>query len=294
MNQKNKNIIIVAACVVIVALIGGLVFLGMKLNKEQANNKEMNELMAIDKKEMETEYSDFANQYNEMQTKITNDSIIRELEVQKHRTQELLEELRQTKSNDAATITRLKKELATVRKIMRSYIVQIDSLSRLNETLTNENRMVKEQYSQATEQINNLSNEKKSLSDQVAIAAQLDATAISVNTKNKRGKETQKSKDVTKIAVNFTIVKNITAKAGMRTLYVRIMKPTNEVLGNKGSFPYEGKELEFTERKSVEYTGQEQHVTLYSDIQEFLQGGTYKVFIFAEGNMIGSSSFTLK
>ena len=294
MNQKSKNSFLIIGGILIVALIGGLAYLGYALSQEKKEKEQMNELMAIDKREMETEYSDFANQYNEMQTQITNDSIIRELEIQKHRTQELLEELRNTKSTDAATITRLKKELATVRKIMRSYIVQIDSLNRLNEALTNENRMVKEQYSQATEQISSLSNEKKSLSDQVAIAAQLDATGISVSAKNKRGKDTQKAKDAMRLAVNFTIVKNITAKAGMRTIFVRITKPGNDVLGNKGSFQYESKSLEFSEKKSIEYTGQEQHVTVYSDIQEFLQGGTYKVYIFAEGNMIGSSSFSLK
>lgn len=292
--MKKNNAITIIAAIAIVAMVGIIIYFVTKLKSEQEEKRQLTELMEIDKREMETEYSDFANQYNEMQTKITNDSIIRELEVQKHHTQELLEELRRTKSNDAATITRLKKELATVRKIMRSYIEQIDSLSRLNTALTNENRMVKEQYNQATAQINSLSNEKESLSNQVAIAAQLDATAISVTAKNKRGKEAKKAKDATKLTINFTIVKNITAKAGVRTLFVRILKPTNEVLGSKGSIPYESKSIEFSEKKSIEYTGEEQRVTVYSDIQEFLQGGTYKVFIFAEGNMIGSSSFTLK
>ncbi|MBR6287275.1 MAG: hypothetical protein IKR18_09905 [Bacteroidaceae bacterium] len=292
--MKNNKTAIIVAITAIVALIGTVVYFATKLNNERAEKEQMSELMEIDKREMETEYSDFAKQYNEMQTKITNDSIIRELEIQKHHTQELLEELRRTKSNDAATITRLKKELATVRKVMRSYIEQIDSLSRLNTALSNENKLVKEQYNQATAQISSLSSEKESLSNQVAIAAQLDATAISIAAKNKRGKEAKKAKEATKLAINFTIVKNITAKAGVRTLFVRILKPTNEVLGSKGSIPYENKSIEFTEKKNIEYTGEEQRVTIYSDIQEFLQGGTYKVFIFAEGNMIGSSSFTLK
>lgn len=62
------------------------------------------------------------------------------------------------------------------------------------------------------------------------MAAQLDATAISVEPRNKRGKTAKKVKDVKKIAISFTIVKNITAKTGERTLYIRIAKPDNDIL----------------------------------------------------------------
>ena len=73
------------------------------------------------------------------------------------------------------------------------------------------------------------------------MAAQLDATAISVEPRNKRGKTAKKVKDVKKIAISFTIVKNITAKTGERTLYIRIAKPDNDILTKNPSntFPYE-------------------------------------------------------
>ena len=45
-------------------------------------------------------------------------------------------------------------------------------------------------------------------------------------------------------------------------------------------------------KKAVEYNGEETPVTTYWNINEFLSEGTYRVSIFAEGNMIGSRSFS--
>ena len=44
----------------------------------------------------------------------------------------------------------------------------------------------------------------------------------------------------------------------------------------------------------IEYTGEEQSVTVYWDVEEFMPAGTYKIYIFADGNMIGQGSFSLK
>jgi uncharacterized coiled-coil DUF342 family protein len=218
------------------------------------------------------------------------------LATEKLRTQRLLEELRQVKSSNAAEITRLKKELKTVRAVLRSYVVQIDSLNRLNEALTTENKEVKKKYNEATRQINTLAQEKKNLNEKVTLAAQLDATNITIVTKNKKGKATDKVKNVKKIAVGFTIVKNITAKTGERTLYVRIAKPDNEVLSKSASdtFTYENRELAYSIKKYIEYTGEEQTVTVYWDVEEYLPAGTYNVYIFADGTMIGQQSFNMK
>ncbi len=129
--------------------------------------------------------------------KINNDSLREKLESEKLKTQRLLEELRQVKTSNAAEIMRLKKELKTVRAVLRTYVIQIDSLNKLNQALAEENQEVKQKYTQATRQINNLSQEKKkNLNEKVTLAAQLDATGISVEPRNKRGKTAKKVKDV--------------------------------------------------------------------------------------------------
>lgn len=289
--DKSKKLIIVI--ILLIAVIGGVSFYAFRQAKE---NKEMSELFAIEKEEMENEYTTFATQYDELQIQINNDSLREKLESEKLKTQRLLEELRQVKTSNAAEITRLKKELKTVRAVLRSYVIQIDSLNRLNEALANENQEVKQKYSEATRQISTLSKEKKNLNEKVTLAAQLDATAITVLPKNKRGKEAKKVKDVKKIAVSFTIVKNITAETGERTLYIRIAKPDNDILTKSPSntFAYENRDLTYSIKKYIEYTGEEQRVTVYWDVEEYLPAGTYHVYIFAEGTLIGQQAFTMK
>ena len=280
--------------VVIAVLAAALVFVFTMLQQQKSENAELQELAELDKLEMEDQYRQFDLQYGELQKQLKNDSLIAQIEEERRHTQELLEELERTKATDAAEITRLKKEITSLRKVLQSYIMQVDSLNRLNEILVTENAEMKEQVSEANTQISSLRSQASTLKDKVEIAAQLDATGFWVSPKNKRSKDESKAKNVKKLAFGFTIVKNVTAQNGERVIYARILKPDNSVLGNKGTFSYENTQLEYTEKKYIDYNGEEQSVTMYSDIEEFIDGGTYKVFIFCDKQMIGQTSFTLK
>lgn len=257
-------------------------------------NEELKELAELEKQEMENQYREFDIQYEMLQSQLSNDSLIAQIENERRHTQQLLEELERTKATDAAEIKRLKAEIASLREVLRNYIMQVDSLNRINQSLNEENTQMKEQISVANTQISDLSTERNQLKDKVNIAAQLDATGFWVTPKNKKSKDTQKVKDVKKLAFGFTIVKNVTAQNGQRIVYARILKPDNSVMGKKGTFAYENTQLEYTEKKYVDYTGEEEKVTMYSDVTEYLEAGTYQLFIFCDDQMIGQTSFTLK
>ena len=257
-------------------------------------NEELKELAELEKQEMASQYKEFDVQYEMLQSQLSNDSLIAQIENERRHTQQLLEELERTKATDAAEIKRLKAEIASLRAVLQSYIMQVDSLNRINQSLSEENTQMKEQISEANTQITSLSSERNQLKDKVNIAAQLDATGFWVTPKNKKSKDTEKVKDVKKLAFGFTIVKNVTAQNGQRIIYARILKPDNSVMGTKGTFPYENTQLEYTEKKYIDYTGEEERVTMYSDVTEFLEAGTYKLFIFCDNQMIGQTSFTLK
>ncbi len=287
----NKKILI-PLVVVIILLIAGVAYLANDLNEQKVANQEMQELAEMDKKEMENEYQQFATQYSEMRAQITNDSIIAQLTAEQLKTERLLKELKEVKSSNAREITRLKKELATCRAVIRSYVLEIDSLNRLNQTLVEENSQVKAQYAEANRQIAGLSSEKANLSEKVAIAAQLDAIGIELSMLDKNNKSTSKVSKCKKLKLNFALAKNVTATSGNKTVYARITSPAGSVLGGAGSFAYENKNLQATAKKSVEYGGKETPITLYWDVTQALEAGTYHVSIFADGNMIGSRSFS--
>ena len=290
MNKK----ILVPLILLILALIAGSVWLFLSLQEQKQVNQDMQELAELDKQEMENEYERFALQYSEMKTQINNDSIIQQLTEEQMKTQQLLEELKRVKASDAREIARLKKELATVRAVLRSYIIQVDSLNRLNESLKQENTTVKAELEQRNQQVAGLNSEKASLSQKVAIAAQLDATNISLQLLNKRGKDAKKLKDCTQMKTSFVITKNVTASNGNRTVYVRIQNPGGNVLGGGGTFPFENRQLEASAKKTIEYTGEETPVTVYWNVSQMLEAGEYRVSVFADGHMIGTRTFTFK
>ena len=287
-----KKKILIPLIVVILAMLGGLAYLFMNLQEQRQVNEDMRELARLDKQEMENEYERFTLQYSEMKTKINNDSIIAQLTEEQMKTQKLLEELKKTKADDAREITRLKKELATVRAVLRDYVMQIDSLNRQNERLRAENTQVKNELAERNTQIVGLSTEKASLSEKVAIAAQLDATNIQLTALKKNNKQAKKIADCKTMQVNFTISRNVTATNGTRTVYVRIQNPGGNTLNGGGSFDYENRSLQYTMKKNIEYTGEETSLTLYWQVSQMLEAGDYRVSIFVDGNMIGSKTFS--
>ncbi len=289
-NEMNKKNVygIVAAIVLMAAIIGFLVF---RMYQQRRESEQMLELAEMDKLEMENEYEEFARQYSEMKTQINNDSLVAQLEQEQQRTEELLAELKRVKSNDAAEIMRLKKELATLRQVLRSYVLQIDSLNRMNAELTQENSNLKTQNRQAQAHITSLSTENETLSNKVEIASQLDATGLWAEGRNKRGKKAKKIKDVKKFVVSFNIARNVTTATGIRSIYVRIATPTGDVLTKGGTFQFENRDLSYSIRKDIEYTGEEQSVQVYWDVAEALSAGTYRVDVFADGHNIGSTTF---
>ena len=288
----NKKSLLIAAVAVLVIAIIGITYL---LFTEKKANRELVQEFQLDKEDLENEYSQFVQKYDELKFTVTNDSLALLLEQEQLKTQRLLEELRTVKSSNATEIRRLKKELATLRKILVGYVNQIDSLDRINKRQQQVIADVTQKYNTASQQISTLSKEKENLDKKVTLAAQLDVTNIRIEPRNKRGKVAKKVKDIVKLAISFTVVKNITAENGERTIYIRITKPDNDVLTKNPSntFPYENRELGYSIKKYIEYNGEEQNITVYWNVEEYLYAGTYRVDLFADGTLIGSQSFTL-
>lgn len=268
-----------------------------KQSDQEKELEELRQLAELDRQEMENQYAEYALQYDELKKGIRDDSLLQKLNEEQQRAENLakqLKALKDSKSTDAAEIRRLKQELATVRAVLRSYILQVDSLQRLNQALTAERDSARARVAQANTQISNLNSERASLTEKVAIAAQLDATGLTINPLKKNGKGATKIKDVVRFAISFNIAKNVTAQAGTRTVYARMMKPGQTVLNPTGSFSYENRTLECSAQRQVEYDGQTTAVQLYIPVNEVLQPGKYSLSIFIDGQMVGSTSITLE
>lgn len=297
-NIKEKYGIWIFVSVGLMAILGVALYFIISQQNEM-NNFKTQVAIEEERRALEAEYANLAFEYDQFEGSkmyINNDTLIKQLENEKLKVQRLLEELRTTKASNAQRIEELKKELSTLRSVMKGYLIQIDSLNALNQKLTKENKIVNSKYQEAAKTASLLQKDKEELTHQVTLASKLDAVGIVVKTLNSKGKETSKIKKIENIQVNFLIAKNVTAQPGERYVYVRIIKPDGDVLikNRDNLFAYEDSEINFSMKRLITYDNEETAVELYWKVEEFLDPGTYKVEIFADGNMIGKKSFSIE
>lgn len=272
-----------------------------KLDRErEAFAQAQQEIIQEELSKMAQEYEEQYQKINTASTdrlkmNIATDSLMSQLQQARNRIQNLQQELQSTKAASTGRIAELQREVGTLRDILKSYVAQIDSLHSANQQLRAENHEVRQSYERVSDQARQLTSEKEELTERVNQAAKLDATAISATPIDKKGRATQKINKIETIRINFTVVKNITASVGNKQFYIRIMRPDNELMTkpSSGTFAFEGKQIPYSIRRELEYGGEELPVVMYWAVEETLLPGSYRVQIFADGNMIGHTSFSI-
>jgi hypothetical protein len=276
---------------------GGFGFYIMFRNLQDKDKaiQDMSQQFELEKEQLTDEYSKLALQYEGYGLRIGNDSLANLLDAQRYKVQRLLEELRTVKASNVKRINELKKELETLRSIMREYVVQIDSLNALNVQLRSENKVVTQRYAEEQQKTSALVEEKKELINKVVLASILEARSITVETLTDKGRKATRISKIAQLKFNFIINKNISAATGEKYIYLRILQPDETVLVKKNDnvFLFENKYISFSARRPIEYEGEEVPVTIYWDVEEFLHPGTYRADLFADGYIIGSAKFTL-
>jgi hypothetical protein len=282
------------ALVVLVILLSlAVIFLGYKYFTKSNQVDQTNEEKAIledVKSDLEKQLRDMIVEYDSLKT--TNDSVNTLLNGEQDKIKNLL----RMQATDAEKIRKYQGELETLRKVMRSYIVQIDSLNSRNRELTAENLQVKEQLTTAETQNVELSKEKEILNTQVQLAKVLSAKNISALPMNKSDRENIKVNKVAKVKVCFTIRENAVAEAGTKDIYLRIIRPDEVVLpaGSGETFEFNGEQVIFSAKRQLEFENKDIDMCIFWDKNADLIAGNYTVVLYAENYEIGSSTFTLK
>ena len=206
-NKKDsKHVVLVVLIVALVVLLGVSAFLAWQYQQKKTEVKEIVEMMEFEKEQLADEYEDFAVQFDGYQTtEIHNDSLVALLTQEQQRVQDLLEELRITKATNARRIAELKKELATVREVMVSYVQQIDSLDRANKQLVQENKEVKQQYQVVVREAKQLEKERTQLAEVVSRASMLEISRFEMIPLNKRDRKTTIYNQILKLQFDYTL-----------------------------------------------------------------------------------------
>lgn len=282
-----------ALVVLVILLAIAVVFLGYKYftkSTELGQTSEEKAILEDVKSDLEKQLRDMIVEYDSLKT--NNDSVNTLL----NNEQDKIKGLLRMRATDAEKIRKYQGELETLRKVMRSYIVQIDSLNTRNRELTAENIQVKEQLTTVETQNVELSREKDMLSTQVQLAKVLSAKNIVATSLNKSNRENSKINKVAKVKVCFTVRENAVAEAGNKDIYLRIIRPDEVVLpsGNGETFEFNGEQVIFSAKRQLEYDKKDIDMCIFWDKNADLIAGNYTVVLYAENYEIGSATFTLK
>ncbi len=294
---QKRNFSIITAASIIIVILGFAVFYFMnKARQTETEMQEMTQMMNFEKEQVQKEYANLNQEFEGITSNIKNDSLVKLLQDQKSKVQQLLEELRITKSTNAKKIAQLKQELATVRKVMIQYVNQIDSLNTVNKVLKTENVEVHKKFKAATETVQQLSKDKESLNQVVTRASILEITGFKMIPLSSNGKKTGWFSQTATLQFNYTIAKNVTSQPGEKVVYLRITRPDDDILTKNASnvFKFENKNIGYSVMKKFEYTGEALNDIMYWKVAEILPKGNYKADFFVDGNRIGSFSFVFE
>jgi len=288
-NSHRNWYIALGAAILIIVTLGILYYL---------QNREMTQVveeMKVEKEILTEEYQELAMGYDSLES--TSDTLNTMLEQERQKVEHLIEEIKTLKATNAAKIREYRKELSTLRGILKSYVVQIDSLNRINEELKKENVEYQQRYNQIEHSYNQLEEEKSELEGKVEIASRLETENMRAEGLNSRGRSTRRINRIDKIEVCFTVKKNLTAPVGMKPFYIRIERPDGQILlkSRDNKFEFENSEIHYTAMREVEYGGEALDVCIYYEVDMGeLMEGNYTTDIFADGANIGRFTFELR
>ena len=303
-NRKMMLWIIIALAAAVVGL--GAWFIISSTSQKRALEeaialKEQAELDASER-ELQNAYDELNNQFADIENGrnlILDDSVKRDLQMKydnaRLQVERLQQELRNQQNMSAAEIKRLKDEIATLRDLLRHYVEEINRLQLENDSLRTENAQIRDTNRQLSSQVQETSRQNQQLNERMTLAERLNVTGLSLTALNKKGKVEKKVEKAKQLRVIFTIPQNNSTPVGAKTIYLRITSPSGQLLGNAGTFSFEGANVPYTAKTVIEYAGEEiAGITIYWDVNTALTAGQYTVELFADNFRLTSRSFELK
>ena len=297
MAPSQKKALIIVGALVAVALVSFFVYYSQKqIADARAANEQL--MLQNEQLQLKQEYENLSAEFQnyESQTRfLNNDSLLIKYGEAKDKVEKLLTELRTQRITSNKRIKELQDEIETLRGIMRHYVQVIDSLGRENAGLKAENEKIRSQNRQLTTQVSRATKENEDLSKRMTLAEKLNVSGVTLTALKSNGKNEKKITKAKQLRVMFTIPQNNSTPVGEKTIYMRITGPEGYLLGENGTFSFEGGNVAYTERKTFEYAGQEiPDMAIYWNVNTTLNAGTYTVELFLDDYRLASREFTFE
>ena len=201
----------------------------------------------------------------------------------------MLEQLQKEKTYNYNQLAKYKREVETLRGVMKGYLKQIDSLNTINSSLQAQNVAYKKEISTAQLRADVAEEKADELNTKVRIGAVIRASGIRMVALSDKSKEVRRIKMAKRLRVDFELTANELAEPGEKSIYICITPPDGYVLSSNEviAFNFEGTEMMASAMRKVDYENQSVPVSIFYDGAAF-EKGTYKVDIYIDGRHSGS------
>ncbi|MBR5465148.1 MAG: hypothetical protein IKU77_05090 [Alistipes sp.] len=279
---RGYRIVIGILSVILVAIS----LLYFSIHREQMRD---NALLAADRDSIQAGLNALIVDYDSL--RYQNDSIAESLT----KANELVEQLKQERRWNYNKMRQYEKELGSLRTVMRGYIRQIDSLNTLNKKLITENVSYRKEITSAKLRADMAEERSAELENKVKVGAVVRARDIRLMALNEKGREVSRIKLAARLRVDFVLAANELANPGNKAIYVRITSPDGYVLTTESmpTFEFEGSAISYSAMREVDYQNADLEVGIYFNSTGFAPG-TYKVELYMEGRMIGSTEIAMR
>jgi hypothetical protein len=299
-NDDRKKSGLLWILITLLAITNGVTFwMYWQERNKAANEIVVKEQVIVERDNVKTDLLQLQKDFDNLQT---NDKALQaEIDSKKAEIAQLLEDAEKHKG-DAYIISKLRKESETLRQIMRGYVRTIDSLGTLNQTLIVEKDNVLKQLDSEKGKITTLNKEKEVLSATIqkgSILSCSNVLAKGVKFKNggKKESETSKASRVQKIKVSFTLGENKIARAGEKTVFIRVITPDGKEMAKNYDdnyrFNFDKSSGYFAGKQAMNYANVEISGVAYCEGQGELVPGNYTIEVSCDGVIIGGTSLRL-
>ena len=260
------------------------------LNLVSTDLAEKTEFFRIEKDSLEGELRNIYFRYDTLETNNL------ELQVEMEQQKEKIEKLISMQAEDAYKIRMYRKEMETLRSVLRSYIVQIDSLNMQNQELMAMNKQLRNTELRLETEKEQLEKDKTQLEEIKDLATTLQASLINMVLLNKRDKESDKVRTAVKARVDFVLRANKVTPAGEKRIFLRIIRPDQVVLGSPEleMLVFNEEQIPASASRVVNYENEDLPVSIFWTNDGEIVPGEHTVELYSEGKQIGIASFVLK
>lgn len=288
--SNNKTIIIVLAVLLIIAL--GYTFYA------KSEHKKVTDAIGQEKAEIELNLDSMIVKYEDAIA--DNTAMSDELSIERDKIISLRDSIKGLKNTNYSLIRRYRKQIEQLEAANLELFQINEELTQENQKLTKNLDSVNIQVRDQIAKNDTLSIQNLDLSEKVAIGSILKVNSAKVLAMRERnsGKlvETSRSRNTDAFRINFNIANNDIAEKGERNVYIQVIDPSGNVLGNEGELLLlDETTITYSDRTLVEYLNDDIAIISLVEVnRDTIVAGMYTVNIYVENILSGVSTITLK